>query len=113
MKIHILRGPATREQVSEMLEALHTYIKVAVDVDRELVAGGGEWHADCEQLLLNDGSRQQDVWGADWYPNEKQVRCEALINIRPRQNNRSLRIQDATLRKRVEGLVRSTFEAPQ
>lgn len=110
MKIHLVSGQASPEQVSDMLQALGTYIKVAVDVNRGVLAGGGEWHADCEQVLLNNGSQQQDVWGADWYPDEKQVRCEALINIRPRQNNRTLLIQDANLRKRVEGIVRSAFE---
>lgn len=73
MKIHLLRDRATPQEISEMLEELKTYIKLAVDVEREIVAGGGEWHADCEKVLLENGSRQEDIWGADWYPNEKQV----------------------------------------
>lgn len=109
MKIHLVSGQASPEQVSDMLQALNTYIKVAVDINRGVLAGGGEWHADCEQVLLNNGSHQQDIWGADWYPDEKQVRCEALINIRPRQNNRTLLIQDLSLRKRVEDIVQSAF----
>jgi hypothetical protein len=50
----------------EMLEFLGIYIKLVVDVERGILAGGGELHADCEKVLLRDGSRQQDVWGADW-----------------------------------------------
>jgi hypothetical protein len=96
-----------------MLEELKTYIKLAVDVERGIVAGGGEWHYDCEQVLLGDGSRQEAVWGADWYPNEKRVEFEALINIRPRQNNRAMLIQDANLRVRIEKIVRSVFEGGQ
>ncbi len=95
-----------------MLAALKTYIKVAVDVERGVLAGGGEWHADCEQLLLKDGSRQEDVWGADWYPRSKHIAFEALINIRPRQNNRTMLIEDTALRNRVERIVRSIFEGP-
>ncbi len=110
MKIHILRDRATPQQSAEMLQELQTYIKLAVDVERQILAGGGEWHADCEQLLLRDGSRQEDMWGADWLPNEKEVRCEALINIRPHQNNRSMTIQDPALRSRVEKVVRFIFE---
>lgn len=40
-------------------------IKLAVDVTREILAGGGELHFDCEQLLLDDGSQQENIWGAD------------------------------------------------
>lgn len=110
MKIHLLRERATPEQITEMLETLGTYIKLAVDVERGVVAGGGEWHADCEQVLLEDGSNPTDIWGADWYPEEKLLRYEALINIRPRQNNRTLMIQDPVLRARIEWIVRSIFE---
>ncbi len=110
MKIHLLRDRATPEQINDMLQELQTYIKLAVDLERQVLAGGGEWHADREQLLLSDGSRQEDVWGADGLPKEKVVRCEALINIRPHRNNRSMTIQDPTLRKRVEKVVRFIFE---
>ena len=50
--IHVIRGQATSEQVKDMLEALQTYIKLAVDVRKRVVAGGGELHADCEAALL-------------------------------------------------------------
>lgn len=110
MKIHILREHPTEEQLAEMLEELETYIKLAVDVERGVVAGGGEWHADCEQVLLDDGSHQENIWGADWYPDVRQVRFEAFINIRPRHGNRTMLIQDSNLRTRIEQIVRSTFE---
>ena len=86
--IHIIREPATPEQVAEMSKAFGgLLIKLAVDVRKGILAGGGELHADCERILLKDGSRQEDVWGADWYPNTGEVGLEALINIRPRQQN--------------------------
>ena len=71
MKIHIIRQRATDKEIHEMLEELKTYIKLAVDVERGTLAGGGEYHADCEEALLEDGSRQQDIWGADWHPESK------------------------------------------
>ena len=110
MKIHLLSDIPTAQQLAEMLEELQTYIKLAVDVEREIIAGGGEWHRDCEQVLLDSGSRQEDIWGADWSPTRKEVRFEALINIRPRQNNRAMTIQDANLRAIIEQVVRSIFE---
>lgn len=113
MIIHILRERATAEQVAEMLQELHSYIKIAVDIERGIVAGGGEMHYDCEQVLITDGSRQEDIWGANWYPTEERVEFEALINIRPRQGNRTMLIQDPTLRMQIEKTTRAIFEGTE
>jgi hypothetical protein len=110
MKIHIMRTRPTPEQIREILEELETYVKLAVDVERGILAGGGEYHADCEEVLLEDGSRQEDIWGADWYPEFKTVQFVALINIRPRQGNRAMEIEDPKLRKRIETIVRQLLE---
>lgn len=99
--IHIIRVHATRREIQGMLQDLGTYIKLAVDIRRGILAGGGVLHADCEAVLLDDGSQQEDVWGADWIAASQQVAFESLINIRPRQNNPSLEILDPTVRKRV------------
>lgn len=109
--IHIIREPTTPEQIAEMSKVLGgLLIKLAVDVERGILAGGGELHADCEQVLLEDGSRQEDIWGADWYPGTGEVGLEALINIRPRQQNYGMEIQDPDLRARVETIVRRLME---
>ena len=103
--IHIVRSKATPQQLKDMLEALETYIKLAVDIRRGVVAGGGILHADCEAELLNDGSQQGDIWGADWFPKSQKVQFEALINIRPRQGNQSMEIQDSGIRSEVESIA--------
>jgi hypothetical protein len=110
MKIRILRRTATEAETRDMLETLQTYIKLAVDVEREVVVGGGEYHADCEEVLLADGSLQENIWGADWYPDSRTVGFVALINIRPRQGNRGMEIEDPTLRRRIEAIVRRLAE---
>lgn len=43
--------------------------------------------------------------GADWDPTNQQVTFESLINIRPRQNNRSLEIMNPAIRERVAQIV--------
>ena len=110
MKIHIIRQRATEKEIREMLEELETYIKLAVDVERSVLAGGGEYHADSEEVLLEDGSRQEDLWGADWYPESKTLEFVALINIRPRQGNRGMEIEDPKLRTKIETIVRRLLE---
>jgi hypothetical protein len=104
--IHIVRSRATEQQIAEMLETLQTYIKLAVDVRRGILAGGAAMHADCEAVLLEDGGQQEDIWGADWDPSAQQVTFEALINIRPRQDNPSMDILAANTRDDVERVIR-------
>jgi len=108
--IHIIQSRATGQQVSEMMEILGTYIKLAVDVRRGILAGGGSLHADCESTLIENGSQQEDIWGADWNPITQEVTFEALINIRPRQNNRSMELLDPDLRERVTRITRELLE---
>jgi predicted nucleotidyltransferase len=55
-------------------------------------------------------SRQEDTWGANWIPSTQQVRYEALLNIRPRQNNPAMEILDPSIRDRVAEIVRSLLE---
>jgi len=110
MSIHIIRFRANKNHLNEMLETLGTYIKIAVDIHRNILAGGGSLHADCEALLLDDGSRQEDVWGADWIPTTRQLRYEALINIRPQQNNPSMKILDSSIRDRINKIVKRLLE---
>ncbi len=110
--IYIIHTLATPQQIEEMQQSLETYIKLAVDIERGILAGGGVMHADCESILLEDGSAQEDIWGADWNPTSQQVTFESLINIRPRQNNPSMEILDPLRRDRVAQITRQLLEHP-
>ena len=104
--IHTLREKASQNQVKEMLQEYETMIKIVVDIRRRILSGGSEMHADCEALLLETGSEQDDLWGANWYPLEQRIAFESLINIRPRLGNRNILIQDENIRKQVEEITR-------
>ena len=111
--IILLESTATPSQIQSMLEEYGTMIKIAVDIRRHVLAGGGEMHADCEQLLLEAGSEQDDIWGANWYPGDQRIEFEALINIRPREGNRGIQIRDNETRRQVELVTRRILgEAP-
>ena len=102
--IHILREKPTGDQLAEMLKEYETMIKIVVDIRRRVLAGGGEMHSDCESVLLEDGSEQDDLWGANWYPTDQKIVFESLINIRPTLGNRSILIQNEELRQHVESI---------
>lgn len=111
MSIHVFTSKATPSQMQEMLESFSEMrmIKIVVDIEREILAGGSGMHYECEQLLLSDGSEQENLWGANWFPDEQEIEFESLINIRPRQN-RSIIIQDKAICDKVEHITRKYFE---
>ena len=73
--IHLIREKATSQQITEMLEILGTYIKLAVDIQRKILVGGGILHSDCLVELLNDGTRQEDIWAQIGLQNPK--KCDS------------------------------------
>lgn len=107
--IHILQNQPIPEQIKDMLQQYETMIKIVVDIRRRILAGGGEMHSDCESVLLDNGSEQDDLWGANWYPAEQRIEFESLINIRPRLGNRNIMIQSEELRQKVETITREIF----
>lgn len=83
-------------------------VKAVVDIDRHIVAVDAELHADLEHLLLDNGSNQDFLWGINIYPREDDddlVEFDSLINIRPRQNNRSRDVEDTQIRERINEVV--------
>lgn len=84
-------------------------IKAAVDVGREIIAVDSPMHYDCEQLLLENGSIQDDVWGINLYLLEDSiddmVEFDSMINIRPSQNNRSRDVEDVKIREKIKDVV--------
>lgn len=83
-------------------------VKYVVDVERGLIALGGEMHVDAEQVLLEAGSRQANLWGANYYPGRGRDGCiefTSLINIRPASGNRGMEIQDPALREKVRAIT--------
>jgi len=83
-------------------------VKYVVDVERRVNAIGGQLHADAEALLLDSGSRQGDLWGANYYPStssERFIEFTSLINIRPARSNLGMELEDPGLRERVRALT--------
>lgn len=111
--IYILNNKVTAEQLIDMLKEYESMLKIVVDIRRRALAGGGEMHCDCESALLEDGSEQDDLWGANWYPSEQRIAFESLINIRPRLGNRDILIQSEELRQQVESIMREILGGVQ
>ncbi|MEA5603217.1 DUF5674 family protein [Nostoc sp. UHCC 0252] len=102
--ILLLRDRATPLQLEQMLQQHKFYIKTAVDLERRVLVGGGNLHYDCEQALLADGSRQENIWAASFMPTTGKMIFESMVNLRPRQN-RKMEILDPNIRERVSQLI--------
>ena len=103
----IIEKKISRQQM--MLEADVVFddcmVKAVVDIRKELIAIDAELHADLEDHLLGHGSRQSDLWGINFYPEEEEMEdfleFDSLINIRPSQNNRSRGVEDGAIREKI------------
>lgn len=108
-EILITSQPITLAKIKELaLQRMGDMVKIVVDLERQKMALGGEMHADEEQLLLEDGSKQSDLWGINIYPDlpvADRIEFDSMINIRPRQNNRSRGVEGAQIRQQILVLV--------
>lgn len=83
-------------------------VKGVVDVERQMLAIDAELHADLEALLLENGSKQKDLWGINLYPEvkgESFIEFDSMINMRPSQGNNSRGVDSEEIRKQIIRVV--------
>ncbi len=109
MKIEIVEEAIERRELIRMgEEGFGDMIKAVVDIEREIMAIGGELHADGEAILLGSGSRQENLWGINFYPQkggDEFIEFDSVINLKPMQGNRSRGIEDPHVRKRIKEIA--------
>ena len=109
MNIKVFKSKVSKDDLESLAKSSYgDMVKGVVDIGQRIVALGGELHADCEEILLEQGSKQVDLWGFNIYPaKNKAERLEytSLINIRPKQGNFQIEIKDDKLRANVKAVV--------
>lgn len=105
----ILKEQVTVQYLNELAQNFYgEMIKAVADVDKGLIALDAELHSDLERMLLENGSSQESLWGFNIYPQldgDDFVEFDSLINIRPRQNNRSRDVENPAIREEILSLV--------
>lgn len=101
--------PFTKEEIDKLKEVFDVYIKTVIDVDKKVCSAGMDKHFEGEKILLDQGSKQSDVWGGGIDLGTKVIDFNSFINIRPNDNNTSNEIQDTEVRKIYEELTRFFF----
>lgn len=116
MEIQLVKqklSPATLKQACDAW--FGDMVKITIDIKNNLIALGGDLHADAETLLLQQGSDPADIWGANFYPflpASQRIEYTALINIRPRHDHPALEIQDPAVRRHIKQLVETLLLHP-
>lgn len=111
MEIIIIKNCISLKKVQNITkEQFGDIIKATIDVDKKIMALGGELHADEEALLLENGSTQSNLWGINIYPfkdKKEWVEFDSMINIRPRNNNMSRYVEDEKEREKIMEIIDS------
>ena len=105
----IVRDTLTLDELRRMAsERFGNLVKAVVDTEREILAVEAELHSDLEALLLEDGSKQKDLWGINLYPEMQGgefVEFDSVINLRPSAGNKSRGVEDPAVRRRIIEIV--------
>lgn len=104
IKLEVLKGMADN--------SFGSFVKAVVDVEKEIMAIDGELHSDCEALLLENGSKQKDLWGINLYVEEEDsfIEYDSMINVKPSQNNRSRGVDDSKIKEKIKIIVDKLVE---
>lgn len=113
--MQIVRDSISTKELKKMAEKLYGgLVKAVVDIEKNIMAVDAELHADEEALLLDQGSKQEYLWGINIYPDnigkEDWIEFDSMINLRPSQGNRSRSIEDKNLQKKIKAIVKNLIQ---
>lgn len=114
MEIEIVKQPINiGKLIDSASKQFGDMVKAVVDIDKEIMAIGGELHADEETVLLEQGSKQEHLWGINLLVDKTEsewIEYDSMINIRPSQNNRSRMVEDITIKDKIQSIVKGLVE---
>lgn len=109
MEIKIITDKISLAEVKRLAEQdFGEMVKAVVDIEKGVMAIGGEWHSDAEQVLLESGSDQTNLWGINLFPAEppeQMIEFTSLINIRPKDGNRTMVVEIPEIKEKIYQIV--------
>ena len=96
------------DELKRMSAAFGNMVKAVVDVDRDTLALDAELHSDLEAMLLADGSKQNNLWGINLYPDmqgDDFIEFDSMINMRPSQGNKTRGVDDEGSRRKIVEII--------
>ncbi len=82
-------------------------VKAVVDIEREIMVVDAELHSDQEKFLLENDSKQENLWGINLYPDDDNdfIEFDSMINLRPSWGNRSRGVEDEDIQNEIIKIV--------
>jgi len=105
-----VKDKVTKEDLSAAREEYGKYVKIVIDINNNLMIIGGEWHADGEKVLLEQGADKNSIWGGGMDVDTNNIETIALINLRPGLGNNSQEILDKRVREKFISIVKERFD---
>lgn len=102
--------PLISEEIKNLQQKYGDYVKLTVDIENSRVIAGNELHADGERLLLEKGSKQDDIWGGGISLKDRQIDTAAVLNLRPRLDNDNLEILNPQRREKFINIIKNYFQ---
>ena len=104
--IVILDRKITQEEFEQARESYTDYIKTVIDVEKNILAVGGEYHIDCEEVLIRYGSKLENLYGGGYRVSTKEVEYMAMSNYKPSLNMITYEIMDSDIRNKLKELTK-------
>lgn len=105
----IIKKPISISELNKLAQQrFGNLVKAVVDIEKEIMAIDGELHADEEALLIESGSKQNNLWGINLYPELEGadfIEFDSMINLRPSVKNMTRGINDPKIRKKIIKIV--------
>lgn len=107
--ILILIKKPTKEEIEKMSYEYGSYIKLVVDLEKRILAGGAAMHYEEEKLLLEYGCTQKNLWGGGIDLETGEITYDSMVNIRPNEGNTKREIQSEEIRNKFKEIVEDYF----
>ena len=106
----VLDRKITPEEFERATEVYEDYIKTVIDVKKEVLAVGGEYHIDWEEVLIEQGSKLENLYGGGYRVSTKEVEYMAMSNLKPSFGKVTYEIMDKDVRDKLYKLTKEYLE---
>ncbi|MBU4348207.1 hypothetical protein KJ671_01730 [Patescibacteria group bacterium] len=106
----IIKNSISQDELLKLAkEGFGDMVKIVVDIEQEIMAVGGELHADEEVILAEQcGSERKNTWGINIYPEKSKkdwLEFDSMVNIKPQYNNCSRGVENVDIQEKIKTIV--------
>lgn len=110
----IITNQITIKELKEMAQKMFgNLVKAVVDADKEIMAVDGELHSDEQELLIENGSKYENLWGINIYPDNKSddwIEFDSMINLKPGLGYRTRGLENSEIKEKIIQIVNNLIK---